>query len=45
MAIEDSRRNEIGSDRNLLWYKVRSRSMEEIVKRIKLKWRVDGRQD
>ena len=35
MVIEDSGRNVVGSDHNLLWCEVRSGSMEVIVKRIR----------
>ena len=36
MVIEDFARNDMGSDHNLLWYEIRSGSME-VRKRIRLK--------
>ena len=45
MIIEDSGKNDMGSDHNFFWCEVKSGSMEEIVKRIRLKGRFNGRQD
>ena len=45
MVIEDSGSNVVGSNHNFLWCEVKSRNLEVTVKRIRLKWRVTGRQD